>query len=110
MYGEFHPKQLHLVLIGGGHAQVQLLKSLAMKPINGLAITLISDVLNAPYSGMLPGFIEGQWSEDEIHIDLTRLASAAGADMIHARVKRLMLIKTLSSLMAGRPLLMTFCR
>ena len=58
MYGEFHPKQLHLVLIGGGHAQVQLLKSLAMKPINGLAITLISDVLNAPYSGMLPGFIE----------------------------------------------------
>ena len=89
MHGEFHPKQLHLVLIGGGHAQVQLLKSLAMKPINGLAITLISDVLNAPYSGMLPGFIEGQWSEDEIHIDLTRLASAAGADMIHARVKEI---------------------
>ena len=85
--GLFHPKQLHLVLIGGGHAQIQLLKSLGMKPIDGLAVTLITDVLNTPYSGMLPGFISGQWKEDEIHIDLAKLASFAGADLIHAPVK-----------------------
>lgn len=84
--GEFHAKQLHLVLIGGGHAQIQVLKSFAMKPVKGLAITLITDVLNAPYSGMLPGFVEGVWHADDIHIDLTRLASFAGASLIHAPV------------------------
>ncbi len=84
--GTFHAKQLHLVLIGGGHAQIQVLKSLGMNPINGLAITLITDVLNAPYSGMLPGFVEGVWREEDIHIDLTKLASFAGATLIHDEV------------------------
>lgn len=83
---DFHPKQLHLVLVGGGHAQVQLLKSLAMTPIDGLAISLVTDVLQAPYSGMLPGYIEGVWQADDIHIDLARLASFAGATLIQAPV------------------------
>ena len=79
-------KQLHLVLVGGGHAQIAVLKSLAMKPIDGLQITLITDVLMAPYSGMLPGYLEGIWSFDEMHIDLARLASFAGADIITSPV------------------------
>ena len=78
----FIAKQLHLVLIGGGHAQIAVLKSLAMKPIDGLQITLITDVLMAPYSGMLPAHLEGLWTFDEMHIDLARLASFAGADII----------------------------
>ena len=82
----FHAKQLHLVLIGGGHAQIQVLKAFAMRPIEGLAITLVTDVLKAPYSGMLPGCVEGAWHPDDIHIDLTRLASFAGANFIHAHV------------------------
>ncbi|MGC6530800.1 MAG: selenide, water dikinase SelD [Candidatus Puniceispirillaceae bacterium] len=82
----FSPTQLHLVLIGGGHAHVNVLKSFGMRPIDGLTITLISDVTNAPYSGMLPGYIEGVWDKDEIHIDLVRLASFAGANFIHDEV------------------------
>ena len=82
----FIAKQLHLVLIGGGHAQIAVLKSLAMKPIDGLHITLITDVLMAPYSGMLPAHLEGLWSFDEMHIDLARLASFAGADLITSPV------------------------
>lgn len=82
----FSPTQLHLVLIGGGHAHVNVLKSFGMRPIDGLTITLISDVTNAPYSGMLPGYIEGVWDKDEIHIDLIRLASFAGANFIHDAV------------------------
>ena len=83
----FTAKQLHLVLIGGGHAQIAVLKSLAMKPIEGLQITLITDVLMAPYSGMLPAHLEGLWSFDEMHIDLARLASFAGADIITSPVR-----------------------
>ena len=56
------PIQTELVLIGGGHANIQVLKSFAMRPIDGLRVSLISDVLNAPYSGMLPGFISGKYS------------------------------------------------
>ena len=37
-----------LVLVGGGHAQVALLKSLAMKPVEGLRTTLISRDINTP--------------------------------------------------------------
>lgn len=81
-----HPIIGDLVLIGGGHAQVALLKSLAMKPIPGLRTTLICREIDTPYSGMLPGFVEGVWSDRDIHIDLGRLAGAAGARLINASV------------------------
>lgn len=71
-----------LVLAGGGHAQVAVLKSLAMKPIAGLRTTLVCRDINTPYSGMLPGFVEGVWSAEDIHIDLARLAQMAGARFI----------------------------
>ena len=76
----------NLVLVGGGHAQVALLKSLAMNPVPGLRTTLICREVDTPYSGMLPGFVEGVWSDRDIHIDLARLAGMAGASLITAPV------------------------
>ena len=81
-----HPIIGDLVLIGGGHAQVALLKSLAMKPVAGLRTTLISREIDTPYSGMLPGYVEGVWSDRDIHIDLARLTGMAGARFINAAV------------------------
>jgi len=80
------PIKGELVLVGGGHAQVALLKSLAMKPVDGLRATLISRDIDTPYSGMLPGYVEGIWQDRDIHIDLARLAAMAGARIIHAPV------------------------
>ena len=57
------PIKGELVLVGGGHAQVALLKSLAMKPVEGLRTTLVTRDIDTPYSGMLPGFVEGAWTE-----------------------------------------------
>ena len=62
-----HPIIGDLVLVGGGHAQVALLKSLAMNPVPGLRTTLICREVDTPYSGMLPGFVEGVWSQQDIH-------------------------------------------
>ena len=73
-----------LVLVGGGHAQVALLKSLAMKPVPGLRTTLICPDVQTPYSGMLPGFVEGVWTAQDLHIDLARLSQMAGARLIAA--------------------------
>jgi len=75
-----HVKQL--VLIGGGHTHALLVKRLCMHPIAGLRVVLISNVIETPYSGMLPGLIAGIYTREQTHIDVARLAEMAGATFI----------------------------
>lgn len=74
-----------LILIGGGHTHVLVIKSLAMRPIAGVRLTLISEQTLTPYSGMLPGFVAGHYSLEETHIDLNRLCRWANVRWIPAR-------------------------
>ncbi|MDD1621997.1 MAG: selenide, water dikinase SelD [Methylococcaceae bacterium] len=75
-----------LVLLGGGHANIQVLKMMAMNPIGGLRITLISDQTHSPYSGMIPGFLAGYYSYEECHFDLRRLCEELGQRFIKAKI------------------------
>ena len=72
-----------IVLVGGGHAHVYVLKAFAMRPEPGVRLTLIARDLETPYSGMLPGVVAGLYEREQAEIDLVRLATATGARLIH---------------------------
>jgi selenide,water dikinase len=91
-----------LVLVGGGHAHVAVLRRFGMRPVPGLRITLVTRDVHTPYSGMLPGYLAGHYSYDECHIDLRPLAHFAGARLYHAEAEGLDLPKR-RLLVAGRP-------
>ncbi len=73
-----------LLLLGGGHTHALLIRQLAMKPIPGVQVMLVSAQSLAPYSGMLPGHLEGIYGHSEMHIDLVKLCGAAGVSFIQA--------------------------
>jgi len=90
------------VLIGGGHSHALVIKMLAMRPIAGVRLTLVSESAETPYSGMLPGFIAGHYSREQTYIDLNHLCRWAGVRFIEARANGIDHAKK-QLLLEGRP-------
>ncbi|MFK7890825.1 MAG: selenide, water dikinase SelD [Granulosicoccus sp.] len=78
-----------VVLVGGGHSHVLLIRRWAMKPMPGVRLTLVSSAVFTPYSGMLPGLVAGHYTQEDIHIDLLRLCAWANVRFIEQSVTRL---------------------
>ena len=76
----------HLVLIGGGHSHVAVLRAFGMTPPPDTQLTLICNVVHTPYSGMLPGLIAGLYRFEDAHIDLTPLSGFANAEFVNDTV------------------------
>ena len=76
------PLSRDLVLIGGGHTHALVLRKWGMNPLPGARVTLINPGASSPYTGMLPGYVAGHYTRDELDIDLVRLARFAGARIV----------------------------
>jgi selenide, water dikinase len=78
------PLTRDLVLLGGGHSHAIVLRRWAAdrargRSPEGLRLILVSDGYESAYSGMVPGLMAGRYDHGACHIDLRRLAEAAGA-------------------------------
>ncbi|MET4580358.1 NAD(P)/FAD-dependent oxidoreductase [Ottowia thiooxydans] len=84
-----NPSRKHLVLLGVGRANLQVLKGLARHGAGEFHATLVTP---HPYyidSAMLPGHVAGDYALDDIRVPLDALVEASGATFVPAHVHAL---------------------
>lgn len=74
----------HLILLGGGHAHVHVLRALATQALPPTRVTLVSPFPRQLYSGMVPGLVAGHYVVGDCVIPLPPLASKAHAAFIES--------------------------
>lgn len=80
------PIHTNIVLVGGGHAHLAVIKNFGMQPEPGVRLTVISKEVFTAYSGMIPGLVAGHYDFTDSHIDLGPLCSFAKARLFHDEV------------------------
>ena len=76
-----------LVLVGGGHGHVQVIKALnRLARPSSVSVTLIDPQESASYSGMVPGCVSKLYTPEQTLIHLRPLADWAGIDYIKSSV------------------------
>lgn len=78
-----------LLLLGGGHAHVHVMRAFGRALHPAVQLTLLSRGRFTPYSGMLPGLLSGLNTFDESHIDLAWLAGDTGCAFVAAEATRI---------------------
>ncbi|WP_181350214.1 NAD(P)/FAD-dependent oxidoreductase [Thalassobacillus sp. CUG 92003] len=71
-----------VLLVGGGHAHLQVIKSYYEEREDQLQICLISSSRYQYYSGMFSGYTEGLYNLDDIRIDLKDFCEKANTNFI----------------------------
>jgi pyridine nucleotide-disulfide oxidoreductase family protein len=80
----------HLVLLGGGHAHIEVLRDLGAQPHDEMwSVTLVTPSPRFIYSGMVPGHVAGHYAIEECTIDLAGLAKRASAQTRWTAVTRI---------------------
>lgn len=75
-----------ILLLGGGHANIQVLHKLARMDQAQLKVTLISDVAYSPYSGMIPSYLAGVYDFNQLHFDLNKICHDFGFEFVEDQV------------------------
>ena len=91
-----------VLLVGGGHSHVEVLRRFALRPDKMAALTLVSPEAALVYTGMLPGLVAGHYTPAQAQIAFAPLALWAGARLITDRVVALDLHAKVATLYSGR--------
>lgn len=71
-----------VLLLGGGHAHLLVLRALAQQPLAGAEVMLLTPQPELTYSGMVPGLVAGHYRPEQCRIALAPLAAAAGVRLV----------------------------
>lgn len=77
-------KKTNLVLLGLGHTHLHILRQWQTAPLPKVRLLCVSNQRDAAYSGMLPGVLAGDYSSDQMKIDLVKRCEDVGAELILA--------------------------
>jgi selenide,water dikinase len=90
-----------LLLAGGGHSHVEVVRRFGLEPLRGAEIVLVNPGRHAAYSGMLPGLIAGHYEFPDCHIDLEALCRSTAVTFRQAKVTALDLARNRALLEDG---------
>lgn len=74
-----------LLLLGGGHAHLQVLHDFARAPLPSAQVTLVTPWPQLTYSGMVPGLVAGHYELAQCVVPLRAAADAARVHWIEGR-------------------------
>jgi pyridine nucleotide-disulfide oxidoreductase family protein len=77
---------IRLLLVGAGHAHLEILRRQILTPLP-VELTLASPAARHHYSGMVPGYLQGAYSENEIAFRVKELAERAGGRFVRAHAE-----------------------
>jgi pyridine nucleotide-disulfide oxidoreductase family protein len=90
-----------VILLGGGHAHAGVLRAQALNRAMDAHVTLVTTHALAPYSGMLPGWMAGHYTWQQICLDFAALAARAGAHLVQSEAVALDLNRKTLHLASG---------
>ena len=93
-----------LLLIGAGHAHVEVLRQFSLHPAANAAITMVNPQPRMLYAGMLPGLVAGHYDAGQCQVDLVPLARKAGIELLADRVAGLDALGRVATTASGRRL------
>ena len=71
-----------LLLAGAGHTHLEILRRLIVEPLPEVELTLVSVGPLHHYSGMVPGYLQGTYQEEEIAVRVPDLVERAGGSFV----------------------------
>ncbi len=78
-----------LILVGGGHAHLEVLRAASRRPFRRAEVLLVSPHPEHHYSSMVPGYLQRDYREAELTFDLAALSRVAGATFRCAAASRI---------------------
>lgn len=93
-----------LILAGGGHAHLHILRALATRPRPDVEVTMVAPYPRQIYSGMVPGWMAGHYSLDQCVARLGPLAAGGGVRLLCDSVTAIDAARQTVTMALGGPL------